>query len=116
MVILIGSYPIESGSIPLPAIIMTKKFFKQCLKCINQKKFQSEKETLKHVLSNMRTDAYDDIPAKQLVEICRNYRIEAIDLLDAVSFLFRIADELERKAEEALIREMGQGKKTQGGK
>jgi len=72
------------------------RFKQKLLPRITHKKREAEKQALKTVLNSIRTDRYDQINNKELKLIIENYRIEAIDLLECVSFLLRIAQELEK--------------------
>jgi len=74
------------------------KFFKKCLSAVKKHKIRREKEALKAVLSNMRTDSYDKIPAKDLMVTADNYRLEALALLEAVYWLFGVAEDLDKRA------------------
>jgi len=76
------------------------KFNKDILPKIFKRKIKEQKETIDHVVNNIRTDSYDCISIKDLRGTAENYRIEATGLLDAIWFLYTIADELDKMAKE----------------
>lgn len=67
---------------------------------VSKQKKKVSKEAIKNLLSMIRTDCWDEIPEKELIMICDNYRIEATDLLETCHWLFRISNELEKLCKE----------------
>ena len=71
-------------------------FINRILNLIKKRKKKAELDILKGTLDRIRTDTWSQVSDKELITICENYRLEGTDLLEAVSFLYRIAFELEK--------------------
>lgn len=76
------------------------KIAKQTIRNLKATKKQINKCNFDHLMQMIRTDSWDEVDDRTLLEICDNYRIEGMGLLDATHWIFSIAEELERLVKE----------------